>query len=112
MAETNILDGLRAWTSCHDLHVRAAVQLLIDHDHWLNRSDFIGIATRRLDPHTVVIDFDAAAAALEEGRLGASSTEIGVLRLACDLGADRWRTSRMGHAASRAVRQAIITATS
>ena len=35
-----LIAGLRAWTRDHDPHVRAAVELLIEHDVWLRRPDF------------------------------------------------------------------------
>ena len=31
---------LRRWTHNHDLHVRAAVELLIEHETWIRRADF------------------------------------------------------------------------
>ena len=35
-----LIAGLRAWTRGHDPHVRAAVELLIEHNVWLRRADF------------------------------------------------------------------------
>ena len=37
---TALITGLPAWTRGHDRHVRAAVELLIEHDVWLRRADF------------------------------------------------------------------------
>jgi len=32
--------ALRRWTHNHDPHVRAAVELLIEHETWIRRADF------------------------------------------------------------------------
>ena len=31
---------LRRWTHNHDPHIRAAVELLIEHETWIRRADF------------------------------------------------------------------------
>ena len=41
-----IIAGLRTWTREHDPHVRAAVELLIEHDSWLRRADFTPACVR------------------------------------------------------------------
>lgn len=105
--------GLRAWTRDHDPHVRAAVELLIDHDDalWLRRTDFVDRFVADSGGHTVIL-FDILADALVAGDApGGAETETGVLRLAADLGTDRWRLSRMSDATVHHVRVAIATAT-
>ena len=32
--------ALRRWTHSHDPHVRAAVELLVEHETWIRRADF------------------------------------------------------------------------
>lgn len=41
MSPEDLVKSLRKWTATQDAPVRAAVELLIDHDHWLLRKDFI-----------------------------------------------------------------------
>ena len=35
-----LVRALRRWTANHDPHVRAAVELLIEHETWIRRADF------------------------------------------------------------------------
>lgn len=103
--------GLRAWTRDHDPHVRAAVELLIGHSDsmWLRRPDFV--ADYVTEGREATVDFRALADALADGRgPGASSTEVGVLRLAADIGTDRWRLSRLGEDATWRAMAAFVQA--
>lgn len=99
--------GLRAWTARHDPHVRAAVELLIDHDHWLRNGHFVRacVRTSRSDG-TVWIDWRAARDTYERGLIG-SSTELAVLDYAIALGENRYRLAAMDRTNSRL----LITAT-
>lgn len=114
MSTEDLITGLRAWTQDHDPHVRAAVELLITHDEgmWLRRPEFADAFVSRHEGGEVTIDFHALAAALDQGTApGASSTETGILKLAADLGTDRWRISRMSDETVHLVRIAIAAAT-
>jgi hypothetical protein len=70
--------------------VEAAVELLIGHGSWLGREDFRGVAVE-VDRDVVggavlaVVDWEAAVAALDAGRLPCSSSQAQVLRLAVSL---------------------------
>jgi hypothetical protein len=72
------------------LSAEAAVELLIGHRLWLFRGDFLGIA---VEPGwevfsgrvVAVVDFGAAARALEAGVLPCSGSEGRVLRIAASI---------------------------
>lgn len=113
MHHDQLATGLRVWAHGQDPHVRAAVELLLDHDGgmWLRREEFVEAFVGYYG-NQATIDFDAVAAALAEGTApGASSTELGILRLAADLGTDRWLISRMSDETVHLVRTAIAVAT-
>lgn len=66
----------------------AAVGLLIGHRSWLPRRDFVGELTESFESNgsaMAFVDWPAAAAALEAGRLPCSSSEGQVLRLAASI---------------------------
>ena len=68
----------------------AAVELLIGHARWLGREDFLGIAVefgRGLGdgPVRAAVDWEAAVAGLDGGRLPCSGSEAQMLRLAASL---------------------------
>lgn len=79
--------ALRAWAkglpACE-----AAVELLIGHALWLHREDFLKVAVE-LDhgggSTMAALDWRAAVAALEAGRLPCSGSEGRVLRLAASI---------------------------
>lgn len=112
-----LVAGLRAWTRDHDPHVRAAVELLIWHEHWLRRADFRLAATRVVGrggrtgdaQRYCLIDWDAAREYFGQGPRG-STSEMAVLDLAIALGKDRFRLNIMGEAHSRAVATAFAAA--
>src|SRR5450756_879917 len=79
--------GLRRWTKDHDPHVRAAVELLIDLGPWLHRGSFLE-ACVRTDHGETWIDWGEAREYAARRGLPASTTEIGLLRLAGSLGRD------------------------
>jgi hypothetical protein len=103
-----LTNGLRAWIRGHDDHVRAAVELLIDHDCWLRRADFTR-ACVRLDGRQAWIDWAAARRFVDAGAV-ASSSEMAVLDLAVALGENRYRLSIMGAANSRRIATAVARA--
>ena len=100
---------LRAWTRSHDPHVRAAVELLIDHDCWLRRGDFIRACVRSGGGDTW-IDWRAARAFADAGT-AASTSEMAILDLAVALGENRYRLSIMGTANARMIAAAVARAT-
>ena len=71
-------------------HAEAAVELLVGHQRWLCRDEFVGrfvwigragVGDRLL----AVVDWPAAAAALAAGRLPCSDSESCVLRIAASI---------------------------
>jgi hypothetical protein len=101
--------GLRRWTAHHDLHVRAAVDLLIWHETWIRRPDFTRACVRKNRDGTTYIDWDAARE-FADAPATASTSEMAVLDLAVCLAADRFRLSRMGSAHSKAIVRAFAAA--
>jgi hypothetical protein len=100
--------GLRAWTKDHDPHVKAAVELLIWHDHWIRRADFAAEVVQWDDVGTAWIPWDRARA-FKRNR-AASSSQLAVLDLAVALGTDQYRLSRMDDAEAGAIVRAFATA--
>lgn len=105
---TALAAGLRAWTRDHDLHVRAAVELLIDHGFWLRRADFIRSCVRR-DRAESWIDWAAARQFYDSGP-GGSTSELAILDLAVALGENRYRLSVMGAVHSLWIAKAVARA--
>ena len=68
----------------------AAVELLIGHVLWLGREDFLGLAVEfgrgvGDGPLRAAVDWEAAVAGLDGGRLPCSGSEAQILRLAASL---------------------------
>ena len=68
----------------------AAVELLIEHETWLSRRDFLSEAVElfggaRREAPMALIDWPAALEALESGRLACSSSEGQILRIAASI---------------------------
>jgi hypothetical protein len=103
-----LVTGLRHWTRDHDLHVRAAVELLIDHGFWLRRQDFTRLAVHR-DSGEAWINWRAAREFVNEGAV-ASTSEMAILDLAVALGEDRFRFNIMGPNTSRMIARAVADA--
>lgn len=108
----DLTSGLRLWAEGCDPHVRAAVDLLIEHRHWLGRADFVAAAVVADQVDNIPwIRWDDAERALPALARSASSTEVAILRLAVDLAQDvRYRLSRMGPANAAAVVRAVTAA--
>jgi hypothetical protein len=71
-------------------HAEAAVELLIGHQHWLRRGEFVGrfvwIGRAMVgDRLLAVVEWPAAVAALAAGRLPCSDSERHVLRVAASI---------------------------
>jgi hypothetical protein len=106
--QTVLTAALCAWTRHHDPHVRAAVELLIEHDFWLRRADFTRACVCR-GGGQAWIDWQAARAFVDK-RPGASTSELAILDLAVALGENRYRLSIMGTAHSRWIATAVARA--
>lgn len=100
-----LVTRLRAWTQGHDPHVRAAVNLLIWHEYWLRRRDFVRAAVIAA-PREAWIRWDAARDFAEAGPRS-STSELAVLNFAIALGSDQYRFNHMGHAHAEAIVTAV-----
>lgn len=99
---------LRRWTHNHDPHVRAAVELLIEHETWIRRGDFQRACVER-NAREAWINWRKAREFADAGS-AASTSEMAVLDLAVALGENRYRFSIMGPAHSRMIAQAVARA--
>lgn len=105
-----VVAGLREWTRSHELHVRAAVWLLLAHETWPRRPEFLAACVRRSGTQ-VWIDWAAAREVFDDGEfIWASSTEIAVLDLVIALGEDRYRLRAMGEGNARLIAEAVAAA--
>ena len=100
--------ALRRWTHNHDLHVRAAVELLIEHETWIRRADFRRAAIE-CNAREAWINWRKAREFVDSGSV-ASTSEMAVLDLAVALGENRYRFSIMGSAHSKMIVQAVARA--
>ena len=100
----DLTDRLQAWASGQDANVHAAVTLLIEQDHWLHDHQFTRHCMH-VDEDGVWIEWHAARAFVETGP-PASPGQLGMLRLAIDIGSDRYQFSRLdGRNIQRAIRE-------
>jgi hypothetical protein len=108
----DIARGLRGWTATTDSHVRAAVELLIEHDFWLRRSDFRTACVQHDvdedgdEDDALTIRWHDAAAFLESGPRG-SSGELTILRFAVVLGSNELQLTGLGSWGRGAVVRAV-----
>ncbi|MFE6305188.1 hypothetical protein [Nocardiopsis sp. NPDC057823] len=87
-----LAEGLRNWAEGYTAQL-AAVNLLIDHDVWLRRTDFVSRCVHQVpdselfepDRPLAHIDWDKATKALNRQAFPASSSEVSVLRIAASL---------------------------
>ena len=100
--------ALRRWTHSHDLHVRAAVELLIEHETWIRRGDFQRTCVDQ-DSREAWINWRKAREFADSGPR-ASTSEMAVLDLAVALGENRYKFSIMGPANSRMIAAAVARA--
>jgi hypothetical protein len=100
--------GLRRWTKDHDAHVRAAVDLLIWHEFWLRRRDFVKAAIERTSGEAW-INWREAREFVDAGST-ASTSEMAILDLAVALGENRYKLSIMGSRHSERIADAVTMA--
>jgi hypothetical protein len=99
---------LRRWTHDHDPHVRAAVELLIEHETWIRRADFQR-ACVELHAREAYINWRKAREFVDSGSK-ASTTEMAILDLAVAIGENRYKFSIMGPANCRMIATAVARA--
>lgn len=101
--------AVRRWAEHHGRQSRAAAELLIEHDFWLRRADFLEFATRyHAGEQMLAIRWSDAAEFAEQ--VAGSSTAIAVLELAAAIGSDRYRLASMGDANAAAIARAVAAA--
>ncbi|WP_306365991.1 hypothetical protein [Nocardiopsis sp. CC223A] len=118
-----LIEGLRNWAEGYTAPL-AAVNLLIDHNVWLRRTDFVSRCVHQVpdselfepDRPLACIDWNKAAKALNRQAFPASSSEVAVLSIAVSLAEDhpvKLRDALVGMDATTtaAVLTAIIAAT-
>lgn len=104
-ATETLITDLRAWARTHDAHVRAAVDLLAWHEHWLRRASFVAACVVR-HGGTRVIDWREAREFSDSAPRG-STSELAVLDLAVALGENRFRLNSMGAQHRQAIADAV-----
>lgn len=103
-----LVAGLRAWAE-GDWIAKAATELLISHETWIRRRDFIDACTGSGEGMTRIL-WDDARKFANRRSLRASTTEQAVLRLAVAIGSDEYRLASMGRANAQAIVKAFATA--
>lgn len=89
MKPTELATMLRAWAAGY-LPEMAAVELLVAHRHWLRRDAFLSAVTVSAVQGMASIDWDVIGHRLDAGEgLHDTSSERGVLAIACSLAAGR-----------------------
>ena len=104
----NTVRLLRRWTHHHDPHVRAAIELLIEHETWIRRADFQRACIEK-DAREAWINWRKAREFADAGPT-ASTSEMAVLDLAVAIGENRFKFSIMGPAHSRMIALAVARA--
>lgn len=107
-ADTNrVYEALRRGAAVQGDARRAAVDLLLAHEHWLQREDFRQAALLDdPDEGEALIRWDQAAEFLDSGPRG-STSELAALRLAVALAQDVYDFGSMGHAHRAMIRHAL-----
>jgi hypothetical protein len=101
--------SLRRWAKDHDPHVRAAVELLCWHEHWLRNASFRRDCMESGQRETW-IRWSKARELIERRELRGSTSELAILDLAVAIGENRYRLSGMGHAHAEAIVRAFAMA--
>lgn len=115
----SVAAGLRAWAKDDRINT-AAVELLVWHETWPRRADFIDACVDLPEPD----DEDEAddegpwarirwskAKAFADSNPRASTSELSILKLAIAIGSDEYRLANMGRAHGAAIVLAFATAT-
>jgi hypothetical protein len=82
-----VVSGLREWTATHDANVRAAVEMLIEHGHWLHNAGFLE-ACAQTDYGVTFIEWRKVTELLEMNALYGSGSELAMLRVVVMLARD------------------------
>jgi hypothetical protein len=104
----NLPAELRAWTKNHDNRVRAAVELLIEQDHWLWDE---GFTSRCVAIHGGItcLNFAEMKRYHDEGP-PCSEGQAAILLVAADLGSGRWKLDTLDGRNRQRVADAVARA--
>lgn len=106
---SNLADGLRRWGATKgDDSVRAAVELLIEHDHWLWDEGFTGRCIRD-ERGVAYIDFAEVRRYHDEGA-PCSESQAAILLVIADIGTCRWQIPTMDGRNRRRIVRAVTRA--
>lgn len=109
-SHTTLTKKLLTWAKDHNPHVKAAVNLLVEHDYWLRRERFVSAAVVSAVDGAYIV-WRKAREAFDAGEFDRSSTsELAVLDLAISLGEDRFKLGTMGQFNSRIMAVAFADA--
>lgn len=109
MAELEELTaGLRRLAEQQDAHQRAALELILWHDFWLRRPDFLEACVRTYGATPAILW--SRAREFAESNLACSSSQLTILRVAVAIGANDFGFSGLGHIHSYKVAEAFATA--
>ncbi len=100
--------GLRAWTRNHHPHVRAAAELLINHDFWLRHKAFTSRCMHYNGRQAWIDWAEARSFASQPGT--ATTGQRAMLDLAVALGENRYHLNGRGPAESRWIADAVAQA--
>lgn len=94
-SRNELVHKLRAWSSGESRGIQAAVDLLIEHGHWIGNRAFQD-ACMYVEDRVAWIDWPEARSAFDADRFGgASPSEKGVLDYAIALAEDRYSLSSL-----------------
>ncbi|MEC3977873.1 hypothetical protein [Amycolatopsis sp. H20-H5] len=103
-------DALTEWAASLDDGNRAAVRLLIEHDFWLHRKDFLEPCVH-VDRHGMAwVSWPTAGELLERAEFDVPDSALALLDFAICLAEDAFRLSRLEPANRALVVGAVIVA--
>jgi hypothetical protein len=104
-----MVTALREWTATHDNAVRAAVELLIEHGHWLRNDKFVELCVQN-DYGTTWINWGTAELMVSQRDLIGSGSELSVLRFAVMIAHDQLGLSSLDRTNRELVVRALADA--
>lgn len=110
MAELEELTaGLRIRAEQQDPHQRAALELILWHDFWLRRPDFLKACVQVYGGEPAIL-WSRVREFADSGLLSCSTTQLNVLRVAAAIGSNEFGLSGLGHIHSYKVAEAFASA--
>lgn len=94
MTHEQLVEALHESAETHDMHVRAATELLLNDGFWLKNEAFVNAAVKITEDGAYIRWRDAKDARVR-GEFTACTTQLGLLDLALTLGGNDFKFSRM-----------------